>query len=513
MDAEDTSPHPLALDLREPVGRALRWLRSTDPRALAATPGQGWWHGWGYGDVTGRMVEAFALARRVLGESVVGPEEDRTRRFLESLFDSPDGLSWRPDTPFRRRAAHMFDQSSVLFGLVAWLEESGDPSVAARLERLVGALSAIAVWDDDWCRYPLEVYTPSGWVADYDEFRDRRKNVAADPCHEGGRQIQPLTRYWELSGDGRALALAEGLTRFIVDHSGVFEPDGSFLERDSRAAGHVHSRLGTAAGVLRLGLLRGRHDWTSWAKTVFDWTMANVASSFGWISERAHSSAGGCETCCLADALDLSVTLADSGHRSYWDLAERLIRNHLLESQCPTTGGFSGHTMPNDFCWVHHVTGEPEHHVGGCCSPAGVRALWLAWDSITSRQGDDIHIHLPLSRQSPDAEVVSSLPWKGRVAVTVLRACDLMLRIPEWTDHRETRIAVAGVDHPPVWSGPYARVARLAPGDRVVATFPVREEPRRESFMDFHLTVTWRGNTVTAVEPPGRIEPLYLREG
>jgi len=387
---------PSTLDLRDPAQRGLDWLESTDPRELATTPGQGWWHAWGYGDVAGRMVEAFVLARRILDQPVVGPEEERTRCFVDSLFDSPDGLSWRPDTPYRRRAAHMFDQSSVLFGLVAWLAESDDPRVLARLEQLVEGLSAIAEWRQGWCRYPLEVYTPSGWTVDYDEFRDQRQNVPADPCHEGGRQIMPLIAFHELTGNENARRLAEGLARFVIHHSGVFEADGGFLERRARATGHVHSRLGTAAGILRLGQVTGDADWTSWARTVFDWALSHVSSSFGWISERAHSSIGGCETCAITDALDLAIDLAQCGHPEYWDVAERFARNHLLESQCPDTGGFSGHTMPADFCWTHHTTGEPEHHVGGCCSPAGLRGLWKVWDAITTVDGGEVCVHFPL---------------------------------------------------------------------------------------------------------------------
>jgi DUF1680 family protein len=242
---------------------------------------------------------------------------------------------------------------------------------------------------------------------------------------------------------------------------------------------------------------------------VFDWAMGHVASSFGWISERAHESAGGCETCCLADALDLATTLAASGHPEYWDLAERIARNHLLQSQCPETGGFSGHTMPNDYCWIHPSTGQPEHHVGGCCSPAGVRALWLAWDSIASRRGEETLVNLPLTRPSPIADVASSLPREGRVEVTLREAGNLLLRLPPWVERQQVRLMAAGASRPPVWSGPHVRVDGLKAGDATVVTLPVREERREESFMGFSFTVAWRGSTVTAVEPSGTVEPLY----
>jgi len=457
------------------------------------------------------MVEAFVLGRQVLGKTRISPEEKRTRRFLEGLFDAPDGLAWRPESPFRRRAAHMFDQSSTLFGLVAWFAESGEGVVAERLERLVGGLCRIAEWRGDWCFYPLEVYTPAGWIEDYDEFRDGRRNAKADPCHEGGRQIGPLVRCCELTGDERALGLAEGLARFAIHRSGVFAGDGSYLERESRAAGHVHSRLGTAVGIAELGLVTGRTEWVAWARKVLDWTLSSLASRFGWVSERAHSAEGGCETCCITDAVDLAIILAENGYPEYWNLAERFVRNHLLESQCPETGGFSGHSMPNDFCWIHPATGRPEHHVGGCCSPAGIRGLWRVWDRIVRRAGDDVFVHFPLNRDSRWAEVSSGLPYQGKVKARIRDAPILQMRMPEWVSSSAVRLKVNGQERRAAPEGRYVRVADLAEGDEVEVDYPVRRERVTESFMGFTLEVTWQGNTVVAVEPAGEIEALYQR--
>ena len=86
MQSIETPMRPATLDLRDPTKRGLDWLKATDTERLVRTPNQGWWHGWGYGDVTGRMVEAFALARRILGMPEISPEEKRTRRFLISRF-------------------------------------------------------------------------------------------------------------------------------------------------------------------------------------------------------------------------------------------------------------------------------------------------------------------------------------------------------------------------------------------------------------------------------------------
>ena len=498
----------MPLELEDRVERGLAWLRSTDPGRLATTPGQGWWHGWGYGDVTGRMVEAFVLARAVIGRTVPYSEEEHIRAFLESHFGD-DGLSWRPETPYRKRAAHMFDQSSVLLGLAVWYEESEDQDVLMRIEKLVNGLTRAAEWEGDWCRYPLEVLSPDGWCRDYDEFRNGKPTPHADPCHEGGRQITGLVTCFELTGYEPALWLAEGLTRFVIGHSGVFEGDGSYLERSSRARGHVHSRLGTALGVLRLGILRGDEAWLKWAKQVFDWSMDRVASSFGWVSERAHGPEGGSETCAIADALEIAVTLAGQGFPECWDVAERIVRNHLVESQCPETGGFSGHTMPNDYCWRHTSTGEIEHHVGGCCSPAGIRGLWLAWVRCVTRSGNTVTVNFPWDRESKWVEIRSGLPEDGILRIRMKDPRMLRVRLPGWVTRGNATVMLNDGEASPKWEGDYACFEGLRPGDEVALRFPVAERREKESFMGFDFDVAWRGNTVVEIAPGGRDEPLY----
>jgi DUF1680 family protein len=261
--------------------------------------------------------------------------------------------------------------------------------------------------------------------------------------------------------------------------------------------------------VLRLGILQDNEGWRNWAKQVFDWTTENVASSFGWVSERAHGPEGGSETCAITDALEIAVTLAEHGFPEYWDLAERIARNHLIESQCPNTGGFSGHTMPNDYCWKHTSTGEIEHHVGGCCSPAGIRALWLAWDRVVTRQGDAVTVNLTWDRQSAWVEIRSALPTDGLLRIRVKDAPMLKVRLRGWALKRDVSVRLNGREVPPKWVGDYACFEGLAKEDEVALQFPISERRERESVMGSALDVIWRGNTVVAIEPEGTYEPLY----
>lgn len=496
---------PATLDLRHHARNGSRWLKATDSKKLAES-GDGWWVGWGYGDVTGRMVDAFILVRQILGEQMIPPEEERTRHFLLSLFDPEDGLSYRPK-PIRM--AHMFDQSSVLFGLVSWYLESGSLEMERYLDNLVSGLWQIAAKKDDYCYYPLEAYSSGGWDENYPVKFGLDKFVKADPCHEGGRQILPLVKYYELTESQTALLLAQGLASYVMHYSEVFEADGSYLEKRSRVHGHVHSRLATAAGILKLGLVTEKQELVKWAKRVYDWTLQTLSSTFGWVPEVADNFEHGSEGCAITDAIEIAIMLAQAGFEDYWNVAERFARNHLLENQCPKTGGFSCHSMPNDFCW--NRDGVIEHEVSGCCSPAGVRALFLVWDHIVTRAGDWVKVNFALNRSTKWVEVQSLLPHKGEMKLVVKDAPNLAVRVPDWVDKSKVEVFLNGKLRSFDWTKNFVRLFGLKQNDEVVVKYPLRRLTLAEDLFGHKFDVSWRGDTVIAISPTGAHEPLYQR--
>ncbi len=89
-------------------------------------------HDWpDFGDVTGRYVESFILARTMLGVSEPTEAEQQVRALLMSYFNEGDGLSYRPkpDAPYYStilaemydaHVAEGFDQARVLWALLQW---------------------------------------------------------------------------------------------------------------------------------------------------------------------------------------------------------------------------------------------------------------------------------------------------------------------------------------------------------------------------------------------------------
>ena len=512
---------PNPLDLREPARRWWAWFCATDPQREVEEMVRTHcgWAPWWFGDCTGRMVDAAILCRQVRGDDTIGEHEEYLRSCLRGMFDPRDGLNWRPETVFNVREANMFDQSSVLLALVSWFMESGSAEVEDLLQRMIGGLWAIAAKQDDCCYYPFECYGEKGWDRDYPASCGKARYGIADPCHEGGRQINPLVRYYELTGSAAALRLADGLARYVMGPADLFEADGCYRE-EGRAektyrSGHIHSRLSVATGVMRLGFATGHTDYVAWGKHVFDWTLRTQCTSFGWVGEVMDRYERGSETCGITDAIEAAALLARNGYDDYWGIVARFGRNHLLESQSRRNGGFNGHSFPHEYAFVdtEWVPGQTTvlHPVAGCCAPAGMRGIYGVWDHIVTRQGTAVSVNLPLARQSRWVRVRGHEPFAGQVDIMVDADVPVLrVRVPEGGGRNDVRVTVNDRPVTPAWDGAFLLLRGCAVGEIATVQYPLRRYTETVTIHGHTFTVTWVGSTVVGMEPAGQYEPLYL---
>ena len=337
-----------------------------------------------------------------------------------------------------------------------------------------------------------------------------------------GVMILPLVRYYEASGYEPALDLAEGLINHIVGQS-EFGHDGRFI-------GHFHATMWVVAGILRYGLVTDNPQLVELGRKVYGWAR-DQGSSFGWFPEWVGTTPPeemDAETCCLADMIELSHMIAESCDDRYWDDVERFARNHLVESQLQSLppcehetqkadtpqatyrdvagraiGGFAGASWPNDF-----VVGR--RFIAGCCGATGARALFLAWDGIVQKRDDTVWVNMPLNRRTPWLDVFSHHPQEGKLRLLIHDAPKLRVRMPDWADGRVS-LSVDGTARLPEWRGNFLELNGLARGQEVEVLHPMRSEVCAEVVAGRKYTVSWQGNTVMNIAPPGKNVPLYLR--
>ncbi len=499
---------------------------------------------WDHCDGTGRAVDALILARHMTG-STLNVEIDQKLRNLVFSYIGRKGLCWVPKARYMEKEStpgrpeppvvEFWGQRGCLMALVTWYQKERDDRLRQVIDDLINGLWDIAVKKDDYCYYPLPAkgprknldelfYEPGAWKTQNDPAGTGAM-VAASVI------IRPIVQYLELEGESEvALRLCEGLSNYVVYCSRDFGEEGSF-------DGHFHSRVSTAAGILKYGLYANRMDLVEWARKIYQYA-CNLGTSFGWFPELVGMQAS--ETCCITDMIDMAIMLAKAGWDEYWDHAERYGRNHLIESQFTAMewikklpkrskeetdhflgsldkrrytrehvpdilqGGFSGGSAPNDIVDIRRG-----HWMMGCCNAHGVHGLYLLWHHAVQKKEKGVFINLLFNRATPWVDIESYLPFEGKIMVKIHKAVPLFIRVPKWVQRGKVNVAGAGKEW--MWVGRYIRISNLKPNDQVTVSYPMVEKEEVARVLHDEYKVHWRGNTVVSIEPQGKTGPLYQR--
>jgi hypothetical protein len=499
------------LDLREPMQLAAHAIvRRLDPaegyrpwfllRGRGGVPVAAEHANWDLGDMTGRYLEGLILARHMgVSDPELSQAEGRLGHSLLNLLGS-DGLVHDLKSG---AVDHSFSQGSALYGLVTWLEDSGDPAVRQATERLItGLLRRMQPQGDHLIDPTVKLQESSG-------------------SHLTGYGIYPAARFYELTGYQDALTLAEGLTRWALSDP-VLAPDGTITKALSWE-GHIHSWLDTLAGCARTSRSStnlNRQQVIARCRAVYDWVRRSNTTDFGWIA--TYPTGGSSETCAISSAIRLALEFVAAGHPQYLDDVERFVRNQVVEAQFkdlhaytgaaepPTpllVGCFDSQSMPNGHLGTRG--GEDVGTVEGCCLNGGMRAIALAWQSIMSFDESGVSVHLPITRDGPAARVIGYQPGQGRVDVIPRHPGAVRIRVPSWVKESDLGVLVDG--RKAAWSldNRYVALALVAAGARVSLSYPLREleEDVTAGGQKFHLR--WKGDVVVGVSPPGEREPTY----
>lgn len=507
-------------------------------------------HGnWDFGSSHGRLTDSILLVREMTGSKYGEEAEMQYRKNLLSFFRA-DGLSYRRNTFDEEtilehqarfeESASMIDQRAVILGLTTWFLAEKDEEIKAIADRQVSALKRIARKERDSWYYPASEYTGHGWPS-FDAVHTR---LAVDPCAMWGRQVAPLARYYELTGNTDALELSENFTANILYRSGAFNKDGSFNGALEYRNGHFHTRMGTLASVAKLGELTRNSAYISWTKRSFDWAMTRC-TSFGWTPGDMHDQAYEHETCTLVDAINTAAILARNGYPEYYGYVERFLRNHLTESQLTDVswiheydkkdmdipksktyykvaqrlrGAFSGYSAPNDFVYDGKKGRGHIMDVQVCCVASGARGLYQGWQSAVTCERGRVSVNLLFNRGTQWVDVKSYLPHIGKIELDINEDIpELLVRIPEWVAYGavgiERKFGVNTVNvtgRNVAWLYKYyINLKKANKGEKITIEFPLEERVTEEYAVDNKYSVRWRGDDVTGISPAGTYYPLY----
>ena len=239
----------------------------------------------------------------------------------------------------------------------------------------------------------------------------------------------------------------------------------------------------------------------------------------------------------------LALYLTRAGVGDYWDDVDRWVRNMYAEGQIRdasfldgipdsyfatepsarphkdtrdiphrSVGSFLGWMRANDGLDVVKTQEGPKlsgHSIMHCCTANGARTLYYVWDSIVTREADEVRVNLLLNRASPWLDVLSYLPCEGKVILHIKDAVKVGVRMPEWCNPMDVQVSVGNKSRKPLIEGRFIRVAWLNPGDQLTLSFPVPERVVHRVIGEIPYKLVLRGSNVVSIDPKGIAFPLY----
>lgn len=247
--------------------------------------------------------------------------------------------------------------------------------------------------------------------------------------------------------------------------------------------------------------------------------------------------------CALGDLVALAIRLSDAGLGDWWDDADAIVRNHLVEGQLVDAAALqrvaeasAGKEAPafrpgeasrdrvierslGISARLSTPAGIPRPWSMLCCTGNGTQGLYYAWEAAVREDGDTARVNLPVNRASALLDVDSWLPYEGRVVVRTRGARRVSVRIPGRVERRSLRADVPGRPVRLDRAGNILVFDGLSPGDAVDLRFPVPLSTARftvnaNSDAEKACTCTFRGSTCVEVSPRDDAPttyPLYRR--
>ena len=363
---------------------------------------------------------------------------------------------------------------------------------------------------------------------------------------EDGWSVQSLTQYVRFSDNAPLKARVETITRKLIkfqqEHAKIFDADGRFLFESefspSRGGPHFHGHSNCLLGFLDFALATNDQALKQYVKQSYEWARGQGSPVIGFFPENIRPDCPNSEGCPVADMVALAVKLSAAGVGDYWDDADRWIRNYFCELQLTpekaqqmeafshrfkespvpfnasadnvsqrSIGSFAGWPAVNE--WARQIG------IQHCCTGNCARTLYYAWENILDNKDGALRVNLLLNRAAQQLDVRSFIPYQGTVEFQFKQPTPrFLLRMPEYVEQGSAAVQcrVNGKQRNFTWTGRYIELGRAASGDTIVVSFPIleREVHERIGGKDFSLSI--KGNTVVAIEPPGQFCPLFQRE-
>ena len=471
---------------------------------------------------TGRWWDAMLRLEAATGFVIPAELEGAMLRNLQTLTDNPDGLLMNnPEVEWLRESAcinpHNFREGLLALGTLVrcrgsrWARRAG--------LRLLATLKR-CLTPEGWLDYTrLECWGKVPFTGD--ETHHRPEGAAwFDMTASTGRALEAIVWFYEATGEGLALEVAETIARHHI--ANTVNADGSVRREvmSPDSIGHNHSYLGTLRGLVLYGLFVGQGEYVDAVSATYRESLwrHNITES-GWTPHdlgkaRFPNEAGDpvAETASCGDVAQLALWLAlKAGQPELLDDVERLVRARLLPAQIMAEDG--GDIGPRQIGgWGVH--GAP--YGKGCILDVLAAVLHTLADvhgNVVTGGAHVLTVNLHLTHSCAEAEIVSTRGAEATLTVRPRVRGDVLIRVPGWVATETVAATVGGRDYAPMFVGRHLliREADLGLGAEIVLRYPLPERETIERFRSGReYRLRWRGDDVVGISPhdgPGMIYP------
>jgi hypothetical protein len=426
-------------------------------------------------------------------------------RFGMCLEFVADGQPWRVE---------LHNVRETVEALTLLLEMRHDGRAYTEMAKIYEGLSVITT--PDGRRFDPELAREAGVLDDF------TGSIGAPQPMTAGRLTGPLTEYYRLTGDRRALDFARGYAHGTLD---CFSDEGEML----RCAGtHIHSITSALSGAAAYATLVGDTEMIAKLVRLFEHPLGLpvIMTDFGWIKEQIYvdGQVQG-EVNQIGDMVAFCLSLGRHFNSALWySRAETLLRGGLLPSQVlrndfitPTSEPHSDHRrdIPARILGGYGFPMPASHleHAGSPINTLDItqganQAICRVLEHIVTAQGGNINVNLLFDADTPDAKIISALPNAGTVAVIPKRAGTLRVRIPRNIAANSLTVRLDTETIPPTIIDDYL-VLNVKSYDVVSLQFAPEEITYHTNYIDTDYTVTKRGEQTVRVTPIDGIYPIY----
>ena len=466
-----------------------------------------------------KYLEALALLRCMAGgDNLLAQERGLVDAILRNI--EQDGLIYDRKSPKRpwnvgvwygkdapdEDFSNLAGDGRLVCGMDFYGQLTGDAAWKQRMRRTCERMMELAIVKDDYAYYPnpntgndCSWPRERGWVTTKEPGGPREGQEGAMAFYQA-LPIRGWTRCYKYTGDERLLEMSRRFARFVMKPKfwgGRQEGESAFGKRRAHWYGHFHGTLAAFRGVLEYAMVAEDYRALEFVRDGYEWARQHFCPQLGCDAAT--------EGCAFGDLAALGIQLSDAGAGDFWDDVDGLTRNALLEAQFTDADGLHalgeaatekqyGH-WKQTVSWPGFEEMEQvvERNIGAiafmsfaglvqhpvmmaCCNANANQAFYYVWDAIVRHEDGRATVNLLLNRFSPWLDIVSYLPYEGKVVIRNKTARQIRVRIPAWAPQRTTAFTIDGRPASPAWLGRYAQFGGLHGGEALMITFPLKTE-------------------------------------